>query len=437
MPGQDQTPVSEHLTSEVLWEIATQREHPHLATCTDCQRAVELYVGVLREQRSRARAMRPPSGEIAPAPLPDNVRTMVSSARGADELARNLVDVALDDDLFQQALEAAGKSPSRRLALVYALRRAPILLLRDLPAAERFVASIEAVATGLPSDHADIDLEILLYRSQMALVRGEPADAAALAREARKRRQRGDAFTGARIDYFEAAARGFSGDHAAALALAEKALGVFIESFDEAWLGRTEAAIGLIHLQKGDEVEALDWFEMAREKLDPEEDVSPLIGCLVNLGVVLANLGRFDDARSTQVEALELSMRHGLTGRARDVRVNLAQLDFLTQNYQRALASFTGLVAAAEDAGMPHQAAYCRLYLAETYGILGRRDEMVAALEPVRELASAIGPNPGIEELFYCLDRGDLDVAVVSHVRRYVDQLSRGRDVEYRRLRVA
>jgi hypothetical protein len=79
---------------------------------------------------------------------------------------------------------------------------------------------------------------------------------------------------------------------------------------------------------------------------------------------------------------------------------------------------------------------FAQLYVAECLGALGRREEMRAAIRDVRHQRQPFGA-PAFEELFTCLDRGDLDQNLIAHVREYLDGASQPGAAEYRPLRLS
>jgi tetratricopeptide (TPR) repeat protein len=374
-------------------------------------------------------------------------------ARNAEGLADDLLVAAKEsDEKLDAALTALYGNPSRGFTLLYACQMGTALVpqdpLRALELARRVFEEAQTlmdantdVRISTPAPRECVQAEAKLLESQAQNQLGYAMEARVAAAEARVLfRASGDLGFGlALADYYEGSAAGFAKDYVAGERLLKKALKVFAEFGQDHLMGRAEAALGTLLLQRGDETRALPHLEHAIEVLDPVEDARPLTMALNNRAGLLARVERFDEARASYARALTLARKLESRAHAQTIRTGLAELDFRQGRYARAMASYTKLVREARSAGWDVDALFSTLYLAECLGRLGREEEMAETVISVREerRRGPFGPSPAMEELFACLDQGMLDADLVAHVRCYLQDEANGIQRAYSPLRLA
>jgi tetratricopeptide (TPR) repeat protein len=356
---------------------------------------------------------------------------------GADELAA--------------ALRSLDGKPHRGFALLYAAQKADKLVAEDPNKALALAKLLcEEAATLKPANRKEristpapreaVLAEVALLSSQAFIQLGECAAARDAVRPARALfEEAGDlGFGRALCDYYEGQAAGFARDYPAAESLLGQALAVFSEFGQSQLIGRGEAALGTMLVQRGDSLRALACFDRALGFLDPETDSRPLTMVLSNRAHTLACLERFDDARATYARALNLARRHGYKSSVFFVRAGLADLDFRRGQYGRALRAFADLSREAGEIGAPSQALFARLYVAECNARLGDYGSMAAEIESLRfeRQGNRFSPSPALGELFVCLDQGTIDADLIAHVREYLQDEENGMKRAYRPLRL-
>ena len=140
-------------------------------------------------------------------------------------------------------------------------------------------------------------------------------------------------------------------------------------------------------------------------------------------------------ARAIYAQALGMALEHRLTSFLQVIRNGLAEIDFRRGDLSRALASFTRLALGAQAAEFPEHYLFAMLYIAEIHARRGALVEMAAALDAVRGPSTPFRSSPAFEELFTCLDQGDLESGLIAHVRDYLDGLSSGSSLAYESFR--
>jgi len=356
---------------------------------------------------------------------------------GADELAA--------------ALRSLDGKPYRGFALLYAAQKADQLvaedpnkalslarLLSEEAATLQAANSKERIST--PAPRQAVQAEAALLESQALLQKGEAEPARDAVRPARDLfRESGDLGFGAALcDYYEGAAIGFAKDYPAAERLLRRALATFAEFGQEYLLGRAEAALASMLLQKGDFVRALPHFDRALELLDPAVEPQRVTMALNNKATALTRVERFDEARSVFAKALNLARRHGLASHAYFIRAGLAELDFRRGEYRRALRAFTEIVREASPLASKAELLFSRLYAAECQARLGSYDSMGVEIEALRKERQEhpFAPSPALGELFMSLDQGTIDADLIAHVREYLQDEENGVKRAYRPLRL-
>lgn len=228
-------------------------------------------------------------------------------------------------------------------------------------------------------------------------------------------------FEAALCDFFEANCASFERDYENGERLLKTSASVFARFGQEHWVGRALSAYATLLAQKGRNRAALPLFDEAIEKLDPERDTHVVTTALVNKASTLAHLELFDEARTSYARALALARREGLAYSIHVIRNGLAEIDFRRGHLARAFDSFRELAREAREGGFSDDYLFAQLYVAECLARLGREPEMRAAVEELRRERLPFDASPAFEELFTCLDRGDLDARLIAHVREYLD----------------
>ena len=282
------------------------------------------------------------------------------SASAADGLAEEIVAAAREsDDALDAALRALYGNPSRGFALLYACQKANALVpqdpLRALELSRRVYDEAQSLMDAnldtrlaTPAPRETVQAEAKLLESQAQNQLGYRIEARVAATDAREKFQAaGDpGFSLALADYYEGSAASFAKDYVAGERLLKKALKVFAEFGQDSLMGRAEAALGLLYVQRGDEMRALPYLDHAIEVLDPVEDARPLTATLNNRAGALRRLGRFDEAKATLTRARwRLARRLGSQAHLQNIR-DRSRRDSIcgAAEYERALTSYEELV---------------------------------------------------------------------------------------------
>lgn len=346
-------------------------------------------------------------------------------------------------------VRALASAHGGRLALLYAAQRgvfAAAVPTRALALAE----AIEAAASGqeppteagvraVPPTLLRAEAQLLASQALLNIGRlGQAREAAAAARTDFATLGR-DPFSGALCDYFEASVLCFEGSFGRAERLLKAATRVFADFAQDHWVGRSEAMFAQVLLQRGNPARAVTLYDAAIERFDPERDANTYSVCLLNRARCLALLGRFATAQQGNDQALELARRHRLDALVFGVHQNLAELDLLRGDLERALASYRIVAAEADQLGLEEDQVVTRLGAAECLGRLGRIGEMMDALREVGRLVAVtdLAGNPAWVELASRLDPGDVDVGLVSQVREHLEAARDGFVLPFRAARRA
>ena len=405
---------------------------------------------VTRDQpgEEEAEAVRPIPFVRARQPLEAIYRLSLRADRPAQDI---LAAARVSMDELEKVIRKLDGKPCRGFALLYACQKASPLVASDPKRALELAGKIFEEAESLmdanlesrtttPAPRQNIQAEAKLLESQAQLQLGFAKQSRDAVNRARTLyRECGDiGFGRALCDYYEGSAASFAKDYAAGEKLLNRALRSFAEFGQDHLVARAEAALGTLYLHCGDNERALRYLDHALQYLDPRNDVVRVAKVLNNRAGVLAQLGRFDEARASYARSLNLARRHGYRAHLHIVRTGLAELDFLRGQFGRALRAFSALAREASTAGYEIERLFARLYVAECLGRLGRDGEMAAEIASLREerRATRFSPSPATEELFACLDQGILDADLVGHVRRHLEEQENGIQRPYRRLRL-
>jgi len=93
-------------------------------------------------------------------------------------------------------------------------------------------------------------------------------------------------------------------------------------------------------VQRGNPARALASFDAAVDRLDPDLDASSFTALLLNRARCLALLGRFSAAQQGYAQALQVARRHRLDALVFNVRQNLAEIELLRGDFEKAHASY-------------------------------------------------------------------------------------------------
>ncbi|MFI5180730.1 MAG: tetratricopeptide repeat protein [Thermoanaerobaculia bacterium] len=385
-----------------------------------------------------------------PAPQLDEIYRQATAAEG---MAEEIVAAAREGDApLDEALRGLYGNSSRGFALLYACQKGSALVpqdpLRALELSRRVFEEAQSLMDAnldtrlaTPAPREVVQAEAKLLESQAQNMLGYPLEArvaASLARDLFK--AGGDIGFGAALaDYYEGSAASFAKDYIAGEKLLKKALKVFAEFGQENLMGRAEAALGTLYLQRGDENRALPYLDHAIDAFDPVEDARFLTASLINRAMALSRIGRLDEARTSYARALSNARRLRLQAQIVTIRSGLAQIDIHRGKFSRALRAFQELSRDERTAGWTQQAFFADLYAAECLGRLGRDEEMAETIVALRSerRVNPFAPSPAMEELFSCLDQGALDADLVAHVRSYLENEANGVQRDYRPLRLA
>lgn len=413
----------------------------HLSGCKRCSQAVEVYRSVVSVLLDEAAFEEQVENEAAtlPTPLPIPVLMAIEEAREAEEIAQEIggAQAAGNEQALTEALDRACAVPAGRFAIVYACQSAARLAAKSPKEAISLARRVRASLTAHPPPARDATItdsaliaETELLQSQGELNLGHATEARDLARAARPKLG-SDRFGLARADYFEGSAAGFAGAYDEARELLSEAATGFARAQHDAWIGRAEAALGLVLFQQANDPEALVLFESALERLDEDADGHVVASIQMNRGGLLSHLGRLGEARVAFQEALELAVRSGASNVTLSARMNLAELAHLEGQHVEAASSFRKLADSVGRYGNNEKRNYCLLYAAECLAAAGRTKDVDSLVDEVRRL-NAQTPDPALADLFACLDAGDVEVGVIQHVRRYVERRDGGVEEPYR-----
>ena len=405
----------------------------HAAGCATCARRADGLASLAEAVRLEAEI----DDELdAAEPYPPSPRAAERRTRLAEAAVRSdaalrdadaLVESARDPKADLDALVGSRiGSPDGRLALLYALQRANFT--SGVPQRALALATVVVAAAGRRAGEPGLAVlvgEARAIESHGLLSIGRLTEARESARAARRAHvdAGSDAFSLAVCDYFEASVMCFQGEFGPAERLLRGAARVFAEHAQDHWVGRAEGMLASALSQRGNKRRALAAYDAALERLDPDQDANAVAACLLNRSRCLGALGRFEAAQQGFAQALQAARRHHLDALVFGVRQNLAELEMLRGDFAKALASFRAVAEDADRLGLEEDQVLTRLAAAECLGRLGRTDEMIAALRAIGRLVAVtdLRGSPAWSELASRLDPGDVDVGLVSEVRRHVE----------------
>ncbi len=454
--GPDGHPEEDYLFDLALGRnIAEVREH--VAWCGSCDDRVGKYRSLIADIRMEQDFIRQAQEAIAKPPTPEQldtpgfrkVQALWMDARSGDRGAEELIRCAEQGaEEMKAALKKYAPERSFPFVLLYACQGASqlaahvpgraLLLARDV--------SLWAEMLTEPHRHQPVSRPLVLAEAALlesqAELRLQKADAALDA--VRRARLHFDlaksdpTHNTARCNYFEASCLFFLTRHDEAAELLEEAAEGFLEEDQDHWIGRVEGLLGMCRAQSDDTEAALTHYETALQMLDRRLDALAWGATQVNYGILLGRLGDLQRAKRALRTALSAAIRDGIAGVARDARFNLAELHLTAGEPAKALPNFRALAKLAQAEDNINRFVMCQIYAAECLGMLSRDREMERSLKGIHIARGRMASGePALEELLACLERGDLDLRVVSHVRQFLKAADAGSQEGYRWLRVS
>jgi tetratricopeptide (TPR) repeat protein len=421
-----------HLGETDLLALALEPGAPrnaHVESCPECRRRISVLSTGLEHLGDLATL--PGPGGATPLPAPpagfqrldrtrEDAETLVGAAEaGEAPLAEALVEAAGRDGFPEVALQAvqiaarlALKSPRRAVSFAARLREAIAAPGTPDTLASRLAAAASRV-----------------LESQGLLYAGDAAAAAQEALEGLTALEESGAplLLLSQARYYAGSACWGESRYEEALRHLVEARDGFAEDGQDPWIGRAEAAIGLVHFSEARFLPALHAFDAALERLDPAVDPGPVASTMQNRAGILMNLGRAAEARAAFGSALELALRSGLSANATTIRVNLLNLGLDEGSYEEVRARGEKLVAQSDREGLAVDAYYARLALAEAQAALGNYGAVRALVEALRgDAPPEVRDDPDATALLGRLDAGDRD-EMADRLRRLRHYLG-GRD---------
>jgi tetratricopeptide (TPR) repeat protein len=420
-----------HLGELELLELSLAPGLPgnsHAVRCPECLRRIEgLTAG--HEHLLDLDAL---EENDAPAPTPP--ASLPALGRTLEEAERLVLAAEANDDSLGAILAESARGPRFPDIALNAAQLASRLSVRRPRTALDFASAIRN-ALGPSKDEA-VDrfvlAELKLLESQAHLYMGETEDACQLALEGLSELETSGAplLLVSRGRYYAGSALWGSARYGESLPLLAAARDGFAEDAQDAWIGRAEAAIGLVHFSEARFRQALSAFNAALERLDPAVDPGPVESVQQNRAGILMNLGRLAEARAAFGQALELALRAGLSAGATTIRVNLLNLGLEEGSFEEVRSRGEKLVAHCDREGLAVDAYYARLALAEACAALGSYGAVQALIAVLREHAPPeIRQDPDAAALLGGLDAGDDEVAHrIRRLRRYLCGQDRAED---------
>ncbi len=412
-----------HLGELELLELALGPGQPgnaHAETCPECRSRIEgLTAG--HEHLLDLDALE--AGDAPPPAPPASLSALGRTLEEAEALVRA---AEANDDSLATLLAESARHPRFPEVALHASQLASRLSVRRPRTALGFAGAIRK-ALGPSKDaaaHRFVLAELKLLESQAQLYVGETGEACRLALEGLSELDacRAPLLFVSRARYYAGSALWGSARYEESLRLLAAARDGFAEDGQDAWIGRAEAAIGLVHFSEARFRQALSAFDAALERLDPNVDPGPAEAVQQNRAGIFMNLGQLNEARTAFGQALELALRAGLSAGATTIRVNLLNLGLDEGSFEDVRSRGEKLVAHCDREGLAVDAYYARLALAEACAALGSYGAVQALIGVLREHAPPeIRDDPDAAALLGGLDTGDDEVAPrIRRLRHYL-----------------
>jgi tetratricopeptide (TPR) repeat protein len=372
-------------------------------------------------------------------------------AHDGRQLAGDLVKAVSEGegDGLEKAQKLLGKiesDPSRGYAYLYACQLAMPKVSSD-PA--MYVAFAKAIADATrslpylkdkgpaqPVCREQVVGEAALLESNALNYLGRSGESRETARTARKQFLEAgeDSFALALADYFEGSAASFEGDHRSSWRLLRAANSEFRLYAQENWVGRSEAALGTLLLNRNKNESAIHFFDAALKALHPVLDEAAYGYTLSNRAGSLMLLGRLDAAKAAYAKALGFARRLNMKVGVFQIRYGLASIELKKNRVARALQLFERIAVDARSDNLPQRVLTAELRAAECLGILGRTAEMLGRVGELRQsgAADAVNFDPAIRNLFSRFDEQSVSLELVAHVIEYLDAQDRGVQAAYK-----
>ncbi len=401
---------------------------PHAEACPACRARItglaegRTHLADLEEFHRKA----PPYEAL---PVPATLSRLSETLARAEDLVRA---AETDDDTFAASRDEAAERTDFPEVALQAAQIASRILLRSPIVAVRFAHALRDRLIGSEyagSSFADLAVGLCsLLEGQGLLCVGRSADAVSHSRSALVELERAGApdLLISRARYYLGSALWGDSRYADAMLVLAEAREGFARDEQVSWVGRTDAAIGLVHFSEARFIQALRAFDSALLRLDAGIDPGPVASTQQNRAGILMNLGRLAEARAAFGAALELALRTGLLASAATIRVNLMGLGLDEGHFEDVRARGERLVGQCVRDGLDMDAYYARLALAEAHAALGNYGAVRELVEAIRENApSEVRDDPDASALLSRLDAGDHEIA--HRLRRLRHYLS-GRD---------
>jgi len=385
----------------------------HAEGCPECRKRIDgLATG--REHLADLEALAKVDDDAEPPVPPVSLGRLCRTLEEAEALVRAAED---GEEPFLLALERAAERDGFPEVALQAVQLASRLTLRSPQRAVAFAARLRETLAGSESG-AEIPSRLAVavsrvLESQGLLYVGEsgPAVRSALEGLAALEDAGAPLLLLSQASYYAGSALWGDSNYGEAIRHLGEARNGFASDGQDSWVGRAEAAIGLVHFSEARFLPALRSFDAALERLDPEVDPGPFASTQQNRAGILMNLGRFAEARAAFGSALELALRSGLMASATAIRVNLLNLGLDEGSYDEVLARGEKLVAHCDHEGLAIDAYYARLALAEAQAALGNYGAVRTLVEALRgDAPPEVRDDPDATALLTQVDAGDLEM---------------------------
>ena len=346
----------------------------------------------------------------------------------------------------QTRLAAIEGDPARGYALLYAAQLAarvassdPLLhvdFARELMIAARSLPFLKDKGPAQPVCREQVIGEASVLESSALNFLGRAAEARRSARNARLAFVEAgeDSFAIAIADFVEGSAASFEGDFRSAWTLLRDARAEFQLYGQEHWVGRADAALGTMLLNRNRNASALVFFDSAVRNLHPDQDGIPYTFILANRAGSLLLLGRLDAAKATYAKALAFARKFDIRVAVFGVRYGLASIELKKGELFRALHSFRKIAVDARTEGFEQRVLSAELRAAECLGRLGQHEEMLIRVRALRREITGVSVDfdPPLRDLFAQADEADVSSELVAYVVEYLEARDRGVQKGYR-----